>query len=70
MKVFVAVVPMKYEVMAVADTEEKARRLAASEAFHFLKENGRLGDIKTLKDVAEWYGVNVTEVEMNTAIVC
>jgi len=69
-KVFVAVVQTKYEVMAVADTEDKARSLAAEQAYWFLKENGVLGSLKTVDDVAEWFGVNVTEVAMNTAVIC
>jgi hypothetical protein len=69
MKVFVATVPTYYEVMAVAETEAEARRLAAKKAHQFLKDREALTeDTDTPSKVAEYFGINVTGIEIGSAV--
>ncbi len=67
MKVFVATIPLYYEVIAVADSKEKAIRLASQQAYENLVAAGVTNeDTDTPRKVAEYHGVKVYEMEMNS----
>jgi hypothetical protein len=61
-KVFVAVIQTKYEVMAVADTEEGARTAAVNKAWEYL--SGVKTDLKKW-EIADYFGVATTELVLN-----
>lgn len=61
-RVFVAVIQTKYEVMAVADTEEGARKAVANKAWEYLSGVGT--DLKE-SEIADYFGVAVTELVLN-----
>lgn len=65
MKLFVATIETRYEVMAVAETADEAERLASEKAFDFL-QGGRLV-FDSPEEVIDYFGVNVTEIELGTA---
>jgi hypothetical protein len=67
MKVFVATIPLYYEVIAVADSKEKAIRLASVAAHKDLVQSGSITeDTDTPRKVAEYFGVKVYAMEMNS----
>lgn len=74
-KVYMATVPTYYVTYAIADSEERAKRLALTKALRYLKADGspdsaaKLYGYRTTKDVDEALGCNVYEFPgMNTAI--
>ena len=66
--VFVATVDTRYEVMAVAATEDEAVRLASEHAYQWLQARGALGREDTPAMVADYFGVRVTAVTVGTAV--
>ncbi|QBP31461.1 hypothetical protein KIY76_gp76 [Mycobacterium phage Miramae] len=62
--VFIAVVPLQYDAVAVATTAEEAKRLACEKAFEYLKSvHGDLGyDDPAL--VEDYFGCNVYPFEV------
>ncbi|AXH48845.1 hypothetical protein SEA_STEAMY_71 [Mycobacterium phage Steamy] len=70
MKVFVARIPTYYEVLAVSETPEGARKLASEKALAYLVsvDAAEAGVTDTAERVAEYFGVNVCELGMETAI--
>lgn len=68
MVIFVAIIPTKYEIMAVGSTEEHARNLAAVKALEYLTEVGVHYD--SPEHVLEYLGCSVTEIELGTAKFC
>lgn len=70
MKVFVATVSTYYETMAVATTEKEARTLAARKAYEFLKRADAIRpETSSPAKVADYFGINVTEVEVGSAVI-
>ena len=63
-KVFVAVIQTKYEVMAVADTEEGVRKAVVNKAWEYLSGVGT--DLKK-SEIADYFGVAITELALNGA---
>jgi len=63
-KVFVAVIQTKYEVMAVADTEEGAREAVVNKAWEYLSG---VGTGLKKSEIADYFGVAVTELALNGA---
>ena len=61
-KVFVAVIQTKYEVMAVADTEEGARSAAVDQAWEYLSGKGT--ELEK-SEIADYYGIAVTVLILN-----
>lgn len=70
MKVYVAVVETRYEVMAVAQTAKDAIRIASERALQFLHDNDavREGQTDTVERVAEYFGVYAQEIEVGSAV--
>lgn len=69
--VFVATVDTRYQIMAVAETYQGARRLALQRALEELQSTGGpfWSEKNTPADVENYFGVNVNEVLMNSAVV-
>jgi hypothetical protein len=65
MRVYVATIPTKYEIVAVATTESDARYLAAEHAKTYLADVGIHYD--NADKVLEYFGCCVTEIEIGTA---
>jgi hypothetical protein len=64
--VFVATVETRYEVVAVGETEDQAR--PAELALKYLdKTVGLDDDTDTVEKVADYFGINVTKVNVGTA---
>lgn len=69
--VFVATVDTRYQIMAVAETYQGARRLATEKALAWLQANqvsSTLWKNATTLDVADYFGVNVTEIPIGSAV--
>ena len=65
-KVFVAVIQTKYEVMAVADTEEAARKAVVNKAWEYLHGVSIVKGTELKKsEIADYYGIAVTELILN-----
>ncbi|HJT92948.1 MAG TPA: hypothetical protein VJ777_13530 [Mycobacterium sp.] len=68
MKVYVAIVELKYDVLAVAYSKSEAVQLACLKAFDFLKKAGAITDeTDTPEKVRAWFGVTVTGCEVGQA---
>ncbi|QGJ90221.1 hypothetical protein PBI_SHEAKEIRA_75 [Mycobacterium phage SheaKeira] len=67
MILFVATVDTRYQTMAVAKTADKAIELAVARAQEYLGETGHLMAKATQQEFVEYFGVNVTEIELGTA---
>lgn len=68
MIVYVATIPLKYEVIAVAETEAQAIDLATRKAHEFLKDAFVLTDeTDTPQKIGEYFGVAVTRIAVGTA---
>lgn len=68
MKVFVATIPTRYEVIACATTEEEALSLAAKFAYNHLLEIGAIIEAtETPEKLLEYFGRHVTELEIGSA---
>ena len=68
MKVYVATIQTRYETMAVALTEDEARRIASEYAHKFLSDVDALTDeTNTPEKVLDFFGSCVTEVEIGSA---
>lgn len=63
-KVFVAVIQIKYEVMAVADTEDGAHKAVVNKAWEYLS---KVGTNLNKSEIADYFGVAVTELVLNGA---
>lgn len=65
-KVFVAVIQTKYEVMAVADTEEAARKAVVNKAWEDMevRRSDKGAELKK-SEIADYYGVTTTELILN-----
>lgn len=63
---YLAIVETSYVTYAVADTEAKARTLALTSAYEFLKKAQM--PYKNLKDVEDNLGCNIHYLPMNGAI--
>jgi hypothetical protein len=71
MKVYVAAIPLKYEVIAVASTEATAIEMASRKAFADLKKAKQIhSEINTPARLADYFGVNVTAVTVGGPGVC
>lgn len=69
MKVYVAIVRTKYEIMGVAQTADDAIRIASEKALEYLRSCDYVDDeTDTPEGVAEYYGVHADEVEIGTAV--
>ena len=67
-KLFIAIVELKYEVIAVADSADKAQKLACSKALKELRANGCIStENNTMQKIIDYYGCNVTSLDLNTA---
>jgi len=67
--VWVATVPLKYEVMAVASTEDAAIELACKHALRRLREADAVyPDTNTWRKIREYWGVYATKVTVGTAV--
>ncbi|UJD20914.1 hypothetical protein SEA_ZIMMER_76 [Mycobacterium phage Zimmer] len=67
MKLFIATVDTRYQAMSVAETAEEATRLAVVCAQEFLAETGHIMATATHEEFVEYFGVNVTELELGSA---
>ncbi|QBP30556.1 hypothetical protein SEA_CHARM_75 [Mycobacterium phage Charm] len=68
MYVYVAIVPLRYEVMAVAETEDQAVGLATARALQFLEEAGAVTpETDTAEKVRDYFGVSITALAVGTA---
>jgi hypothetical protein len=68
MMVYVATIATRYEIVAAADTAEGAVRLACEYALRWLIAEGAVSsDTDTADKVADYFGVTVTRVALNTA---
>ncbi len=68
MKVFVATIPTYDETIAVALSEDEARRLASEHACKYLHDVGAASDkTDSPEKCEEYFGVRVTEVEIGEA---
>lgn len=68
MKIYVATIDLRYEVMAAATTEAAARKAAAKKGMAFLREAGCAVPEKQWNTVAkmdDYYGIRVTAVELD-----
>lgn len=71
-KYYIAQIETYYAVMALADTVDEAIRLSVERAKKYLDIAGATdpytGEPWKEQRIAMYFGVNVTELEMNTAI--
>jgi hypothetical protein len=71
-KYYIAQIETYYAVIGLADTEAEAVRVAAERAKKYLDLAGATdpytGEPWTVQGINRYFGVNVTELEMNTAI--
>lgn len=69
---YLAKIDTYYTTYAIADTEAKAKRIALKSAFDWLTARGAEMEAgkpyKTLKQVEEYLGCSVWQIEPNTAI--
>ncbi|AEK07351.1 hypothetical protein PBI_MYXUS_80 [Mycobacterium phage Myxus] len=66
-QVYIATISLFYQVVAVAETEEEARRLACEEGYSYLKSvHGDLGYTDPAY-VAEYFGCTVQEFVVGSA---
>lgn len=72
MTVWVATVPLKYEIMAVAASQREAIMLASKKALVSLRESAKPfpvdADVNTWKKIEEYFGVFAVEVEVGSAV--
>jgi hypothetical protein len=67
-KIYVATIPLKYEVMACATTESEAMSLAAKFAYNHLMEIGAIIEsTETPEKLLEYFGCCVTELDIGSA---
>ena len=70
MKVYVATVDTRYEIMAVGATEQEAIQVAGKRAFEWLSEQGALTDrTDSVEKVIEYFDIWASEVEVGKAII-
>lgn len=62
--VYVATIPTYYETLAVAETEDKARRLAGRHALGYLRAQD-IYRFRTVAEVLDYFGCHVTECKIN-----
>jgi hypothetical protein len=71
---WVCTIPLAYEVMSLAATEEEAIKLAATQAADYLRERGILcestGKPHKPETIIEWFGTRTQEIAPGTAIIC
>ena len=69
--VYVATIPLKYEVIAVAATKDEAIRLVGNLALKRLREAYKPRpvdpEVNTAKKIVEYHGVQLTKLEVGTA---
>lgn len=65
MEVYVARVPLSYDIVACATTQGAAERAALTQAMLFLQDAGWYHEFKNPFDVLEWHGVITTRLEVN-----
>ena len=67
--VHVAIIPMHYEVIAVARTEDEAIRLAGERAIRFLREGqfGPPGENYSVEEVVDYFGVRTAKLDVGSA---
>jgi hypothetical protein len=67
MRVYVATIDTRYEVMAVATTAKEARQLVAKQALEYLRQGGHTPEHNSIKAVLDYFEPCVTELEIGTA---
>jgi hypothetical protein len=71
---WVCIIPLAYEIMSLAASEEEAINLAASKAAEYLTKQGLVyegtGKPHTATTIIEFFGSRTYEIETGTAIVC
>jgi hypothetical protein len=71
---YVCIVPLAYEIMSLAASEEEAINLAASKAAEYLTKQGLVyestGKPHTADTIVEFFGTRTYEIKTGTAIVC
>jgi hypothetical protein len=71
---WVCTIPLAYEVMSLAATEEEAIKLAAKQAANYLRKQGivyqNTGKPHTPETIIEWFGTHTQEIAPGTAIIC
>jgi len=71
---WVSIVPLAYEVMALADDQQTSAHLAATRAAEHLNKSGivcdKTGEPHTPETIVEWFGVRSYEIQPGSAIVC
>lgn len=71
MKVYVATIPLYYEVMAVATTEAAAIQKVSEKAYEDLSDCGQTdSNTDSPAKVADYFGVNITVVTIDGPGVC
>ena len=71
MKVYVATIPLYYEVMAVAATEAAAIQKVSEKAYEDLSDCGQTdSETDTPDKVADYFGVTVTALTVDGPGVC
>lgn len=68
MTIFVVTIPTKYEIIAVAASQEDALYLAVAKVLDYLAEMGTPYDRP--ESVLDYFGCHVTEIEIGTATFC
>jgi hypothetical protein len=68
--VYVAIVPLKYEVMAVADTAHAAVRIACRRALKQLREADAVyPETSTINKIRDFFAVSAQRVMIGTAVI-
>ncbi len=69
MKVWIARVDTRYEVVAVGESERDAIRIACEKALAFLSQNNAVvpGETDTVDGIEEYFGVWAQEIEVGSA---
>jgi hypothetical protein len=71
---YVCIIPLAYEIMSLAASEEEAINLAASKAAEYLNKQGLVyeatGKPHTAESIVEFFGTRTYEIKTKTAIVC
>lgn len=66
MRVYVATVDTRDEIMGVGATRQEAIDVACQKALIYLNRRG-ITHSRTIEEVAEYFGVGATEIEVGTA---
>lgn len=68
MKVWIAVVPTRYEIVGVGNTAKQAVKVACEKALEYCGDDWQRGfNVRNAREMQEWFGVTATEVTIGEA---